>query len=358
MVLLAAAMVHADPPSPDRPDPREAELRARIDRDPSDTGALCELGFLRFRQGRAVEAAPMLDTAIAALGIELGFLRSGQGSAVEAAPTLDATIPALGAPAAEPLRRRLAACLYNRGRVAEAMGDVPTARSVYERSLALRPNDTVRARLAGLPPPTTAPDQAPSERVQRAALALCEAHADECEIPPDAAPRPVTTGECSDATRGSLVEVVGNAEQDVRHVIVAVASRGEDVRAAVVNGYWEGSTMPSHHEHPSLRTLAPGRCGLVVEAGHAWVEASIEGAGDFNENALVVLWWTERGLARVAIPTSVDDGARAYELDVALDGAGGVRVRRVAGRVPDVHRPLLGTHTLEALADGDTAPRF
>ena len=49
-------------------------------------------------------------------------------------------------------RRSLGACLYNRGRIAEQEGKVAEARGLYRRSLAVRPNDTVSARLDSLGP--------------------------------------------------------------------------------------------------------------------------------------------------------------------------------------------------------------
>ena len=44
------------------------------------------------------------------------------------------------------------ACLYNRGRVAEAENNPTAARTFYQRSLAVRPNPTVEARLRTLTP--------------------------------------------------------------------------------------------------------------------------------------------------------------------------------------------------------------
>ena len=44
----------------------------------------------------------------------------------------------------------LGACLYNRGRIAEEKGDESGARELYRRSLAIRPNETVQARLDAL----------------------------------------------------------------------------------------------------------------------------------------------------------------------------------------------------------------
>lgn len=119
-VLLATLAAAQDRPSLERTRDR---LLARLAADAGDTGALCELGLVQHRLGEPAARA-----------------------------TLDRAIARLLAPRTTALDRRLAACLYNRGLVLEAAGDPEGARADYARSLALRSNATVRARLAALPP--------------------------------------------------------------------------------------------------------------------------------------------------------------------------------------------------------------
>lgn len=54
----------------------------------------------------------------------------------------------------EALRVPTAMCLYNAGLIADARGNAEAARDMWEESLRLRPNDTVRGRLLALPADT------------------------------------------------------------------------------------------------------------------------------------------------------------------------------------------------------------
>lgn len=104
-----------------------ASLERRVARHPDDTRALCELGWARFLDDT-------VDTELAAT-------------------PLDRAIELLGEPTTPALRNRLAACLYNRGRVSEASGGagaLDRALVRYARSLELRPNEVVARRLAEL----------------------------------------------------------------------------------------------------------------------------------------------------------------------------------------------------------------
>jgi hypothetical protein len=176
---------------------RHAEAIAAFERalglDPADPVVRSELGWALFNAGRHDEAAAVLDRAIR------GF---------EHEPELDA---------AE--RNVLGAALYNRGRVAEAKGDAQGAASFYARSLAVRPNETVRARLAalgvatrgpvpaglqptGLSPSPTQPLRAPTLDALRAALG--EAHCRQfADLREDGDPCTPTTA-VQQTTRGAV----------------------------------------------------------------------------------------------------------------------------------------------------------
>lgn len=111
--------------------PDLATLRARAAASPEDDHAACELAF--------------------------GLVTAGQPA--EAATTATPAITRLRAQAGAAARRTLGACLYNRGRAHEALGETSAAIVDYADSLDLRPNDSVAARLHALVP--DAPADAP-----------------------------------------------------------------------------------------------------------------------------------------------------------------------------------------------------
>lgn len=92
--------------------------------DPNSARLRCEVGFVAFRGGDLDRADRYVTRAM------LGF------------PPPD-RLP-------DELREPVAMCLYNAGLVHTARGDTALARTDFERSLALRANATVRARLAAL----------------------------------------------------------------------------------------------------------------------------------------------------------------------------------------------------------------
>lgn len=104
--------------------PDLATLRARAAASPDDVHAACELAFGLVGASESHEAITVATPAIARL-------RAQSGAAAA---------------------RTLGACLYNRGRAHEALGETSAAIVDYADSLDLRPNDTVSARLAALVP--------------------------------------------------------------------------------------------------------------------------------------------------------------------------------------------------------------
>jgi tetratricopeptide (TPR) repeat protein len=108
-------------------------LRDAVEAAPEDAGVRCELAWAALHAGDLDLATRELDWAIAQL--EARHLRRP--------------------PSEERARVTFAQCLYNRGRVAEARGDLVTARGYYTRSLDLRENGAVRRRLAELGPAAT-----------------------------------------------------------------------------------------------------------------------------------------------------------------------------------------------------------
>jgi hypothetical protein len=110
---------------------RLSRLDAQLRASPDNARLSCEVGWLNF--------LVHTDDSVAAAGRHL-----------------DHGISKLGTPTETPLKNRLAACLYSRGRVHERQGEPDRAEAVYERSLALRPNPTVTQRLADLRARTSA----------------------------------------------------------------------------------------------------------------------------------------------------------------------------------------------------------
>ena len=90
------------------------------------------------------------EAAAAAETCSAGWARFGEGDLVNARLLVEQALLVL-ARAGDPRgQRAYGACLYNRGRLAEASGDADEAAQFYRRSLAVRPNPSVEARLAGL----------------------------------------------------------------------------------------------------------------------------------------------------------------------------------------------------------------
>jgi hypothetical protein len=131
---------------------RHPEALARMEEalalDPANRRLRCETGYVAFRGGQAQRARELIRQALAGMD------------------------PGPSAP--QPMRNHYAMCLYNAGLVYASDGRAGDARDAWERSLALRPNDTVAQRLARLtdapsPPRRLALDPtAPFERLARA----------------------------------------------------------------------------------------------------------------------------------------------------------------------------------------------
>jgi hypothetical protein len=117
--LVASMGSHARAQSDD-----VARLRARATATPDDASVRCELAFALVRIGAHAEARQEATAGIAAI----------------ARPLTSRT------------RRTLAACLYNRGRAEEGLSQRRDAVADYVASLALRPNDAVRARIDAIVP--------------------------------------------------------------------------------------------------------------------------------------------------------------------------------------------------------------
>lgn len=146
------------------PAPVRAVEPAMVDAEPTSVDALEPVARRRFQaavdEGRRLHEARDYEGALAAFGRALDLVPgdprtlSEQGWAALFAGRLDEADAALrqAEAAAGPDQPRLrASILYNRGRVAEARGDVAEAIDAYQRSLRLRPHPATYRHLVGLP---------------------------------------------------------------------------------------------------------------------------------------------------------------------------------------------------------------
>jgi hypothetical protein len=108
---------------------RAEQLEQAVAAHPEDTRLLCDYGWALVRIHD--------DEASMAISSSPGRARG----------VLDRGIALLGTPTEPALRQRLGACLYSRGRLAEHES-LADAIPFYERSIAVRPNAVVSARLA------------------------------------------------------------------------------------------------------------------------------------------------------------------------------------------------------------------
>lgn len=209
-------------------------LERRQRASPTDPRLLCELGWARHRlhldeELRVIAAPGPLTPAM-----------------------LDRGIALYGAPTEAAQERRLAACLYSRGRVAETT-DLAAAIPFYERSLALRTSDAVRDRLDGA----------------RRAVAAAWAPIAGDELEPSIATELAALPE-----PGAELEVLGHwrsAAGDDLYVL----SDGARLFVAFrpVGGVWSTTSPPQAYEGSA--------------AGSAWIEAPVDG-----EALRVVATWT------------------------------------------------------------------
>lgn len=240
----------------DRPDPRVA---------PAVRSALRE-GRELSHAGRHVEALAAFERALAAnpgsarLRCEAGFVAFRAGRLDVAERYVRAALRSLENDQAPPpsLVQPLASCLFNAGLVAEANGKPEDARRSYQRSLAIRPNATVQARLDAL----AAPSAAPASSVPPAAASASEqARAAFCEL------------------SGGMDVACGEAvtpDVTVQHPSTA-GSPGLDAEVAVATSDdtpFEASTYALHVVYGSSRVV--GTIGYEWNPGIGGVSAETE----------------------------------------------------------------------------------
>ncbi len=320
--LAGGAAVHAT--AQDDPTAQERALRARLEASPGDAGLECQLGWALVAQDRFGEAREVLDRAVERLGDPR--------------------------PARE--RRRLAACLYNRGRALEGLARPDEARRDYERSLALRPSDVVRARRDALPAPASPPSQsvAPPDLAARQRAALAEIALRAC--------RAEGQGRCAEATS---VETIGagaclfaegwwlvqlGVDRPSYWVIGQPFGEPYGVRRLAASG------MPGVAElEPVPVRIDAERCGVRVDTR---IDVSNPDA-DYHHDYVDILWLEGGGVVRGLglhtgqLETMAESGReRGWSVTLRLDGQGYVTGARIHGEPPaDVAR-WVGRHPLSS----------
>ncbi len=281
-------------------DARAHSLETRLARTPS-ARSRCDLGFVYVRLSRAADGARELDEAITALS--------------------DATTAAD--------RRLLAMCLYSRGRAAEALGDLQSARAAYDRSRRLRGDAATLARIEALerrPLASLGPDE-------RAATAVCG-----CELAdgsfdvvvlwqsPPAAP-----------SRWSIVEWSG-PDRGVDMGLAAVACTGDTCRA---DAFSEDASRGGNGDTAVTATEVHGGATPILEV------RTRERAGERDQGVRIptideddVSYCALAGDGPHCVHLTLADRIQDYVVNAALVGAS-VTLHRVSGHLPgDLELPL------------------
>jgi tetratricopeptide (TPR) repeat protein len=258
---IAAACKQGDAPRPVGDAAPARDAAAPVDavptRTPAYRAALAE-GRDRAGQGdwpgaaAAFERARAMAPTNAVTASELGWTLFHAGDLATAERTTLASIAHASAP------RLKAASLYNLGRIREAQGDAPSAADAYRTSLALRPNETVRTRLATL-------DRAvPAASGPLAPAPLPGPFADLgdwCEAQNQRSPdSPVTC----DATRSGLAagpDVIASPPRPLQEVrLVAMTGALDDVTCLLAlrtaAGWWLHDGIPCETPSPGGRDWA------------------------------------------------------------------------------------------------------
>ena len=285
-----------------------ADFEQALALDPSDGRVRCELGFVHLRAEQLTPAAAQIDRAL----LDLTRAHTVQSDSI-------------------------GACLYNRGRVHEALGDSEHAATYYRKSLELRPHRVVEERLASLAGPPAEGEVAPPDLdalVTEAALrnATGEGSAGAGGWPSQQAAL-VALGREACAEHGACADaidqVAGWIAEPSADAIVSAQVDTRDLpgepsmgRASLVRIDVHGSlTYTLIHEHRGvvrrvghvLSVFNPGMLGITQDG-----EASIQQAGATADGqAFVVVRTKHRGRD---IDMGLDEEERFSERRVAVYG--------------------------------------
>lgn len=232
--------------------------------------ALLALSLLIAPSARAQQAP-----ADASLQCQAAFAQVGEGHFAEALRLADAGIAAVARPLNARTRRTLGACFYNRGRAHEGLTHPREAVADYLRSLRVRPNNTVSARIQQLVP-TALPNFLPS------ALAILDAGEDAPDFRPE-----VTTVTSAD---GVVWHFLG-AGMGFELRAYAFAEQGEETTYAVVDTFSEQQDGEARGAVVSARPFAAGQIsGATLTTELAGVDScGADGARDVQHRAFVLV---------------------------------------------------------------------
>ncbi|MFO0709369.1 MAG: hypothetical protein U0353_05995 [Sandaracinus sp.] len=305
-VAVCAALHVAPTAAQDDP---VTSLRARVSAAPDDVSLRCQLAFALVGASQHEEARTVASAAIAAVPRPLDASR----------------------------RRLLGACLYNLGRAEEGLGHRLEASTAYVRSLAVRDNDAVRARLHTLVPEAPADDPT-------VALALVSSRPDD------------TYGAVHPS---SIVRVGGDVfhfvpfsvrgSEGAELVLAVVVVREDAVAVATIESWaqedYEARLVASDARAWSARGAATGAAGAMatVQATGGGHCDDAEGYADFSHTATVFASFDGTRVRTAALVTEQYDCEEPVSLTMQVRGTD-VVVRRAR------HGSLQpGTYPIESL---------
>jgi hypothetical protein len=284
-----------------------ARLRAQVASAPSDVSLQCQLSFALIGASQHEEARTIATAAIAAVP----------------RPLTRAT------------RRTLGACLYNLGRAEEGLGHRREAAIAYARSIVVRDNDAVRARLAALSPAAPADDE-------MAALALFALEAEE-----EGGTAQRSTRVRAGADTFHFVPITTTVGMGyTAFVLVVVAIRDDAVALARVDDWTQedngGSmTVTGSRAWPSA-SAAQGALATVEAAGGGAC-GRMDGFMDFEHHATVLVSFDGTRVRARALVTQQSDCEGHVSQGLAVQRDQVVVRRSRGGDLPP------GTYTIRSL---------
>ncbi len=287
-------------------DDEVARLRARVAQAPTDASLRCQLSF-------------------ALVGV---------GAHEEARQQAEGGVTAISRPLTERTRRTLSACLYNRGRAEEALGQRREAVTDYVASLLLRDHRAVRTRLDALVP--NVPSSLPA-----AALVALEEGAPELT----AGETPITVRAGSMTWHFVTARTFGDA--GVGLWVFALTTREEGrVLVRAIDG-WTDEDFGALMSIGPTRTIAPlaasGGVSVIIEATGQGNCGGMNGVMDFEHRATAFVALSAERIVSHAIITQQDDCDGHVSAGLRLHGSS-IEITHARGGALEP-----GTYTIESL---------
>ncbi len=285
----------------------------------------------------ALEAAARADPEDHAASCRYAWGLVGAERPADARDAAGRPIAALRARADRRSRRLLGACLYNRGRALEALGETAAAARDYAESLSVRENAVVRARLTELAEGWAA-DAPPL-----AAWAVASSG-----VPAGGRVVDAATANTADRTRWTVTAVgPGDYGNGSAHAYAGALVCGEPRQARVDTIAYDNSTSLS------ISDVTPRRIGdvpaLVIELTGEGADncGQMDGMMDFTHRALAVVFVEGCQIHVARFRTDSHDCGGDFELTVRFDRQGNVVRSQPRGDTP---RDQVGAAPLRAVA--------